>query len=482
MTAPKPPDPSEPTASLDEERPRRGQGPALRPRLELLYHPELARIGQATTDWTPDAEGLVTVGRLAPSFEGADASAGPLNDPHVSRAQFRLRWLDDGAFEVIPAEGPRLQLQLIAPDSSAPVSVTARRVVPAGSLLCLGRRALLRLAAAPARDASEDRLGLVGEGEAAWALRGRIHAVARFREPVLILGETGSGKELVARAVHRLGGDAGAFVALNMGGLDAGTAGSELFGHVRGAFTGAQGDRAGAFEAARHGTLFLDEIGDLSPDVQKKLLRVLEDRRFSPLGSHRTAPLECRVLAATHCPLRDDVESGHFRRDLFERLQALTIPVPPLRQRREDVPRLFVTFLAALRQRHPELGSLWTTTPRGPAPVPMDFFVGLLRHPWPGNVRELRNLATATAAATLAAGSFAPGELAPATSAPSPAPAAPREAVAIPSLEALEETLSGCRGNVRAAAAHFGCSRYQLYRWMEARGLSPDRFRAQDAS
>ena len=335
------------TAPRDEGLSSDDSSLSLQPAIEILFHADARRVGGVTAAWPAGDDGVLVLGRRAPLFVNDRGEAEALDDRFISRAQLLVRHEPGGVgFEVAPAPEARQPVSLSVLDGASPKALTGWQRVPDGALVAIGRRALLRLGRTSRRSPLGDRLGLVGEREALWALRTRIETVARFQESALILGETGTGKELVARALHRVSGASGSFVALNMGGLDAGTAGSELFGHVRGAFTGAQQNRVGAFEAARHGTLFLDEIGDLAPDIQKKLLRVLEDRRFAPLGSHQTAPLECRIVAATHCPLSADVEAGHFRRDLFERLRTLTIPVPPLRQRREDVPRLFMRFLA----------------------------------------------------------------------------------------------------------------------------------------
>jgi DNA-binding NtrC family response regulator len=193
---------------------------------------------------------------------------------------------------------------------------------------------------------------------------------------LLIHGESGTGKELIARAVHEHSVlQDGPFVVVNCGALDRQLVRSELFGHQRGAFTGAVRRHVGAFEAAHGGTLFLDEIGELSPEVQPVLLRALEQRSITPLGSHDELPVEVRLIAATHRDLMARVQSGEFREDLFYRIQVVRLEVPPLRERLEDVPVLANAF--ARRQGVPQL--------------PEDFTEALQRHHWPGNVRELRN-------------------------------------------------------------------------------------------
>ncbi|MFO0624632.1 MAG: sigma 54-interacting transcriptional regulator [Polyangiales bacterium] len=465
-------DPYATAAEPDVPAPARPHAGGLRPRVTLLYHPDLARVGETFEGWCDDPS-PVTFGRQTPCFVGPDR-AQPLDDRFISRAQLVARWNGvRGSFEVAPCPEARLPLSVLSLDDGSARAVTGTVTLAPRSAVAIGRRAVLWFDALPREAVEADSLGLVGHSAAMATLRARVETVARFRESALLLGETGVGKELVARALHARSGATGAVVALNMGALDEGTAASELFGHVRGAFTGAHQSRVGAFEAARDGTLFLDEIGDVAPEIQKKLLRVLEDRRFSPVGGHQAHPLTCRVVAATHSALRAEVDAGQFRRDLFERLQALTVAVPPLRARREDVPGLFAHFLDDLSARHAELGPWWRgVNAEGVAKVPFDFVVALMRHAWPGNVRELRNVATSTAAATLANRVFTPGEMA----APLPTPKSD-ERVVIPSQEALEAALEAAQGNVRVTAERLGCSRNQLYRWMEARGVDPARHR-----
>jgi DNA-binding NtrC family response regulator len=193
---------------------------------------------------------------------------------------------------------------------------------------------------------------------------------------LLIAGESGTGKELIARAVHEHSAlRRGPFAVVNCGALDRQLVRSELFGHRRGAFTGAVQHHVGAFEAAEGGTLFLDEIGELPLDVQPVLLRALEQRKITPVGSHDEIAFDVRLIAATHRDLLAEVRAGTFREDLFYRVQVLRLEVPPLRDRLEDVGVLAQTF--ARRQGAPSL--------------PLDFIEALARHHWPGNVRELRN-------------------------------------------------------------------------------------------
>jgi DNA-binding NtrC family response regulator len=224
--------------------------------------------------------------------------------------------------------------------------------------------------------------GLIGGSEAMRAVYRVLERAGPADVSVLITGESGTGKELAARALH----DAGRrrtrpFVALNCSALPADLVESELFGHVRGAFTGADRDRAGLFEAAGGGTLFLDEIGDLAPAAQAKLLRALETREITRVGANRAVAVDVRVIAATNRPLDELVAAGGFREDLLYRLQVLTLRMPPLRDRRDDILPLAVHFAAGFGERHG----------RRVRDFDEDARRALLAHDWPGNVRELRN-------------------------------------------------------------------------------------------
>jgi two-component system, NtrC family, response regulator GlrR len=231
-------------------------------------------------------------------------------------------------------------------------------------------------------DASGE-IRLLGTSEPVAAVRERIARVAPADATVLLLGESGTGKELAARSLHALSPrKARPFIAVNCGALPAELLESELFGHVRGAFTGATRDKDGLFAAARGGTLLLDEIGEAPPAVQVRLLRVLQEKRFSKVGSPVEEDADVRIVAATNRELRAEVSAGRFREDLFYRLHVVPIVMPPLRERKDDIPLLAELFLrrAAARHNLPE-----------PHLSPEALRV-LLGHPWPGNVRELANV------------------------------------------------------------------------------------------
>ncbi|SFF20263.1 sigma-54-dependent transcriptional regulator [Paracidovorax wautersii] len=235
--------------------------------------------------------------------------------------------------------------------------------------------------AAPAPDAEAAQDGeLIGISEAMREVHKRIGLAAASEAPVLIEGETGTGKELVARALHRHSARSGGpFLALNCAAIPKELLESELFGHVKGAFTGAQADRPGCFRAAEGGVLLLDEIGDMALDVQAKLLRALQESEVTPLGSHRPVKVNVRVVAATHRDLAAAVREGRFREDLRFRLDVLHIVLPPLRERLADIVPLAEHFLRR------------AAAPQPARRLSAEAARALLDHPWPGNVRELRN-------------------------------------------------------------------------------------------
>jgi DNA-binding NtrC family response regulator len=225
-------------------------------------------------------------------------------------------------------------------------------------------------------------------------------SAARYDDPVLMLGETGTGKTMTARRIHEAGSRAaGPFVEVNCSAIPESMAESELFGHVRGAFTGAASTRAGKFRAAQGGTMFLDEVGDLSLDVQAKLLKALEDKLVTPVGSDEPLEADARLIAATNHDLPALIKEGRFRRDLYERLKVVVIRLPPLRERREDIRPLALRFMAGWNEQYNENRYLTK-----------DAMVVLESYPWPGNVRELKN-ALRSAACSSASEALGPESL-----------------------------------------------------------------------
>ncbi len=227
------------------------------------------------------------------------------------------------------------------------------------------------------------RGALIGNSDAMQKVRAMIDKVAETDATVLVRGESGTGKELVARELHERNSVRrnASFVAVNCAALPSELIESELFGHEKGAFTGAAARREGKFEQADSGTLFLDEIGDMSSNVQAKLLRALEERRIERLGANDSIPVDVRIVSATHRPLEQEITNGNFRADLFYRLRVVTVEIAPLRERREDIPLLAETFmrLAAERYELPQRSLSQGALRR------------LMEYNWPGNVRELKN-------------------------------------------------------------------------------------------
>jgi two-component system nitrogen regulation response regulator NtrX len=233
----------------------------------------------------------------------------------------------------------------------------------------------LRQQAAPVRE-------IIGKSEAIRQLREKLRLVAPTHASVLITGENGTGKELVARALHYQSRRAHqAFVEVNCAAIPEDLIESELFGHEKGAFTGAASRRRGKFDLAHEGTLFLDEIGDMSLKTQAKILRILEEQRFERVGGGRPIQVDVRVIAATNKNLEEEIAKGTFREDLYHRINVIPLHVPPLRERREDIPLLAAHFLKELSQGNE--GPPKTFTPRA--------LEALYNLPWPGNVRELKN-------------------------------------------------------------------------------------------
>jgi formate hydrogenlyase transcriptional activator len=224
--------------------------------------------------------------------------------------------------------------------------------------------------------------GIIGSSRLLTSVMKQIGVVSPTDSTVLIQGETGTGKELVAQAIHDLSSRRnGPFIKLNCAAIPAGLIESELFGHERGAFTGALTQRIGRFEMANGGTLFLDEIGDLALDLQVKLLRVLQEQEFERLGSTRSIRVNVRVVAATHRDLTQMVENKEFRADLFYRLSVFPISLPPLRERSEDIPALVRHFVAKYAERMSKVVEI----------IPQQTMEAMIAYEWPGNIRQLQN-------------------------------------------------------------------------------------------
>jgi two-component system response regulator HydG len=289
-----------------------------------------------------------------------------------------------------------------------------------------------------------------------------IDKVARTDASILILGENGTGKELAAREIHRRSlRHREAFVGVDMGAIPETLFESELFGHVKGAFTDAREDRAGRFETASGGTLFLDEIGNLSPPLQAKILTALENRRIIRVGSNRPAAIDVRLMCATNRPIRQMVAENRFRQDLLYRINSIEVRMPPLRERREDIPLLVEHYLAAYCGKYGR-----PLKAAGPAAL-----TKLEGYAWPGNVRELQH-AVERAVIMSDAAVLEPGDFL--FSAAEGAPAeAPPAATSLGDMERrhVERVLAKHGGNVSKAARELGISRAALYRRLEKHGL-----------
>jgi DNA-binding NtrC family response regulator len=414
--------------------------------LYVAASPDVALVGR----WLAVDPRLPTVlGRA--DLVSDDEVTTSIDDPRVSRVHARIT----------PGPEPeRMLLQNCGSSNGVFVNalVTDEHLLQAQDVVRVGDTVLVVCRRAP--DGLEDDLGLVGASAPIVALRDLIRRAGPSSLAAVIVGATGTGKELVARALHRVSGRTGPFLAVNCAALPGALVESALFGHRRGAFTDATSDQDGAFVAADGGTLFLDEIGDLALDAQPKLLRALETHEVTPVGGSAARAVDLRVVVATHVPLDAAVGEGRFRQDLYARLAGVVLRPPPLSERREDIPMLFERFL-------PETAQTWRRT--------SDFVEALVVYGWPRNVRELQMLAERLLVLHPDAGGFDLGLLDEELRAPvrsrqrapelADAPADPPRPVSRVELLAL---LDSCGGNVSQAARIMRRSRKQLYRWMDA--------------
>jgi formate hydrogenlyase transcriptional activator len=311
---------------------------------------------------------------------------------------------------------------------------------------------------------------IVGRRGGLRAVLSQVEAVAPTNATVLITGETGTGKEVIARAIHELSPrHSRNLVKVNCAAMPAGLLESELFGHERGAFTGAINSHIGRFALADRGTIFLDEIGDMSPDLQPKLLRVLQEHEFEPVGSTRTTRVDVRVIAATNRDLRQMVRDREFREDLYYRLNIFPISLPPLRDRKADIPELVRYFVQHFAD------SMDKTIDY----VPDELMRVLVRHSWPGNIRELQNY-VARGVILSTDGVF---------EADPPEKSEPAQVeLSNPTLEdrVRQEILAACQranwklGGPRGAAARLGLKRTTLFYKMKRLGITPPADNSQD--
>ncbi|HSG00290.1 MAG TPA: sigma-54 dependent transcriptional regulator [Vicinamibacterales bacterium] len=313
---------------------------------------------------------------------------------------------------------------------------------------------------------------MVGSSRVMAALRDQIAVTAPTNGRVLIAGENGTGKELVARQIHALSHRrAGPFIEVNCAAIPEELIESELFGHLKGSFTGAVADRRGKFEAASGGTLFLDEVGDMSLKTQAKVLRALQEQVIEPVGGHRSVPVDVRVIAATNKDLSREIRAGRFREDLYFRLNVVPISVPPLRERGDDVVRLAEHFIAEFSREYGR-----RVKRLSPGAVPR-----LRAYSWPGNVRELRNVIERLMI-TVPDESIEEQHLD--FLAPADAPSADPEAEPVRQLHEAREgwerryiasALAACDGNMSRTAEVLGIERSNLYKKMKSLGIAPER-------
>ena len=306
--------------------------------------------------------------------------------------------------------------------------------------------------------ASWDTGGIISQSSAMQQVMRNLAAIAPSEATVLITGESGTGKELIAKAIHNNSPRRKApFIAVNCAALAENLLESELFGHERGAFTGAEGRRKGRFQSADKGTIFLDEIGEISSAMQSTLLRVIQEREIQPLGSDRALKIDVRILAATHRDLAQEVEQGRFRRDLFYRLHVVALHLPPLRERPEDIPLLAGHFLKKFSEKNHKQIKCFT-----PAAIRR-----LATHAWPGNVRELEN--AVERAVVLLAGDYVQEWDLPPTLLPGQAegamPVALAPGIRLEDMErqAIMAALEAAGGNKSQAARQLGITRKTLH-------------------
>jgi two-component system nitrogen regulation response regulator GlnG len=374
----------------------RGEGTpsAPLPALTVLHHPDPRRVGDRVFLSEIALGREAAVSRNAPELCRPDRLVGePLADRHLSRTPIRLRGLADGGIEVSVGESPT---SVVADGVPVDGKVGFSSVeVDRGVVLELMGTIVLLLHRLTIPKGSPPRCGLIGENPSLLAVREDVRRVADLQVPVLLRGETGTGKELVARADHAASPRRSApFVGLNLAAIPPSLSSSQLFGAVKGAFTGSVASQEGFFRRAHGGTLFLDEIGEAPPEVQVLLLRALETGEIYPVGSSTPLRVDVRIIAATDADLEAKVRSGDFRSPLLHRLAGFEIRLPPLRERRDDIGRLLIHFLRHELARIGEGARLDPASPSfDPRWLPPSLVARLARYDWPGNVRQLRNVA-----------------------------------------------------------------------------------------
>jgi len=382
-------------------------------------------------------------------------------------------------FRAIHARDPALPVIVLTAHGSIPDAVAATqqglfgyltKPYDAPTLVDLLKRATRLASSSPEANDDSWRSEIVTACPAMGALLAEARLAAQSDASVLIQGESGTGKELLARAIHRASPrHARPFVAINCGAIPAELLESELFGHVKGAFTGAGRDHPGLFLSAEGGTVFLDEIGDMPVPLQVKLLRVLQEGEVRPVGATETRAVDVRILSATHRNLDEAIASGDFREDLYYRLHVVNLTLPPLRERREDIPLLAQHFLTALTEKyHRRI--------HGFAPDALDM---LTAADWPGNIRQLHNVLEQCCA--LCTTSTIPASLVARALRDKPADIQPlAEARTAFERDYLISLLKLTRGHVSEVARLAGRNRTEVYRLLQRHGLTPALFKDRD--
>ena len=442
------------------------------PALTILFHPRALRVGDRVFLGQIVRGQEALLGRLEPDFESPGSRARePLNDPYLSRQPIRFRPARDGGIELRLDDSRKAVLAAGEPVAGSRL-FSASEIQQGVVLELAGRVVLLLHFFVPPRLAVAESFSLVGESAGMVRVRAEIRLGADLAVPALIRGETGTGKELVARGLHaasrRRGGP---FVSVNLGAIPPSLAASELFGAARGAFTGAVQAQDGYFRRAQGGTLFLDEIGETPPEIQASLLRVLETGEVQAVGAQVPQRVDVRVVAATDADLDRRIEDGTFRAPLLHRLAGYSIWLPPLRERRDDIGRLLVHFLRIELEALGEPDRLDAAPSRELWMAPA-LMARLARYGWPGNVRQLRNAVRQLALDSRGLPQIQAGPgfesllggsrpIAPPAAAP---PAAVRRRK--PSEISREELLDALRANrwrLKSTAEQLGISRPSLY-------------------
>ncbi len=368
-------------------------GPAQIPTLSILSHPDTQRIGERVLLRGLSIGREILVSRSEPHFLVPGSTEGqPLLDVFLSRNPFHLGRAENHGITLRRGRSrTRIRVQ---GDFIQQERIFSKAEIEAGVVLELSERVVLFLHLLATR-ATEDlkHFDMVGDSAGLTRVRAEIQRIADLDVPVLVRGETGTGKELVARALHESSRRRGKkLVSVSLGAIPSGLAASELFGALRGAFTGAVRAQEGYFRAAHGGTLFLDEVGETPPDVQAMLLRVLETGEIYPVGSQSPVRVDVRLIAATDADLEERARGGGFKAPLLHRLSSYEIWLPPLRERRDDIGRLLIHFAGEDLAQTGELSLLEQPDRQSVPWIPAELAARLVRYAWPGNVRQLRNV------------------------------------------------------------------------------------------